>query len=901
MPVISALTYTVTDTTIVAVWTTDVSSDSNIFAGAKAGIDNGVAANSTAHQAIVTGLVPNTAYSCHVTSGGTSSSPQSVTTNPAQNRIPILSGSMRALITEPSAPQGDTYRTFVSNDNNTYITQDDGYGFVSGSPNSGYNTQLGVLTNESTFAGTLVSLANYLGENTLTGTDGPGGTAMGNKSTGLFGMLGNLYAFVYRQYPPSYTTNRYCNWIKSTDHGATWNNFTAKTTFDAAGNPVQPYSAAEPVQFYVNTIGIVTPVLYAADDGTMGYNTAGNQIDGANGFVYMSFLKDTAALYMMRLPRINFDAQDASEMTYWVGPSSPAPADFVNDSNWSSSPTSTTNILPTAQLGAWWQIGFIPGLNSYIMTTWATASPGSMFTFYAAPTPAGPWTEFFSQHNPTTGSVFYGPFPFHRDLLSNTATDNIPVRIIYQGESSGSNYRPNWSTLVLSTTEGPSTPVNTFVQGAGTTTSSGSVSSLPLAFGSNVASGDLLICSVRHATGGTISSITDTITNTWTIVYDTSDTGGTVLAAWAYTFSKASGANTVTLHFSAPLGAQFCIAEYNGPVALRVASAIATSGGTNSTPATSNAITTVAGDLLIGSIEMAGGGAPGSLTPSSGMTIREAGSVSGTDYILITDNLNSPGGSQTAGVSGFTATSWAAGIAAFNAAEYSISGNAGIAGATVSYSGTSSGSVTAGAGGSYTIPNLFNGSYTITPSLTGYTFSPTNSNQTVSGSNITGVNFTATQVQVATPTFSPVAGSYSSTQNVTISSTDSGLSGFAITYTTDGSTPIPGSHGTVYTTPVAVASSLTIKAVASATSYANSAEADAAYTISSATAYSVPDCRVTKPNSATGETVNGTILYDSQTSSNPAIPPTDSRVSKPVACGTYPQNSRTPGTYGPGE
>jgi hypothetical protein len=66
-------------------------------------------------------------------------------------------------------------------------------------------------------------------------------------------------------------------------------------------------------------------------------------------------------------------------------------------------------------------------------------------------------------------------------------------------------------------------------------------------------------------------------------------------------------------------------------------------------------------------------------------------------------------------------------------------------------------------------------------------------------------------------------------------------------------------------------------------------------------AYSQPDCRVTKPNSATGETVNGTILYDSQTSSNPAIPPTDSRVSKPVACGTYPQNSRTPGTYGPGE
>jgi hypothetical protein len=94
---------------------------------------------------------------------------------------------------------------------------------------------------------------------------------------------------------------------------------------------------------------------------------------------------------------------------------------------------------------------------------------------------------------------------------------------------------------------------------------------------------------------------------------------------------------------------------------------------------------------------------------------------------------------------------------------------------------------------------------------------------------------------------------------------------------------------------------LTLKAIASLTNNLDSAVGSAAYVINSSGAYSVPDCRVTKPNSATGETINGTILYDSQTSSNPAIPPTDSRVSKPVACGTYPQNSRTPGTYGPGE
>jgi hypothetical protein len=155
-----------------------------------------------------------------------------------------------------------------------------------------------------------------------------------------------------------------------------------------------------------------------------------------------------------------------------------------------------------------------------------------------------------------------------------------------------------------------------------------------------------------------------------------------------------------------------------------------------------------------------------------------------------------------------------AAIAAFTAASSgsSVSGNAGVAGATVSYSGTSSGSVTADGSGNYTISSLVNGPYTITPSLTGYNFAPTSQNVTVSGSNITGINFGASN------------------------------------------------------------------------------------------AYSVPDCRVLKPNNATSRLLNGTLIFDVQTSSNAAVPGTDSRAAgAPTASGTYPQNSRTPGTYGPGE
>jgi len=82
--------------------------------------------------------------------------------------------------------------------------------------------------------------------------------------------------------------------------------------------------------------------------------------------------------------------------------------------------------------------------------------------------------------------------------------------------------------------------------------------------------------------------------------------------------------------------------------------------------------------------------------------------------------------------------------------------------------------------------------------------------------------------QVATPTFSPPAGTYAGTQLVAISTTTSGAS---IRYTTDGSTPT-SSVGTVYSAPVSVSSSLTLKAIAYKAGMTDSAVASAAYVIS---------------------------------------------------------------------
>ena len=73
----------------------------------------------------------------------------------------------------------------------------------------------------------------------------------------------------------------------------------------------------------------------------------------------------------------------------------------------------------------------------------------------------------------------------------------------------------------------------------------------------------------------------------------------------------------------------------------------------------------------------------------------------------------------------------------------SISGNAGVAGAIISYTGTSSGSVSADSFGNYIISALVNGTYVLTPSLTGFVFNPASQTEVINGNNVTGVNFTA--------------------------------------------------------------------------------------------------------------------------------------------------------------
>ena len=82
-------------------------------------------------------------------------------------------------------------------------------------------------------------------------------------------------------------------------------------------------------------------------------------------------------------------------------------------------------------------------------------------------------------------------------------------------------------------------------------------------------------------------------------------------------------------------------------------------------------------------------------------------------------------------------------------------------------------------------------------------------------------------IQCAAPTFNPTAGTYSSTQSVTISSTTSGAT---IRYTTDGSTPSE-SAGTVYSSPVSITATSTLSAIAYLSGMVDSPISSGVYTL----------------------------------------------------------------------
>jgi hypothetical protein len=298
---------------------------------------------------------------------------------------------------------------------------------------------------------------------------------------------------------------------------------------------------------------------------------------------------------------------------------------------------------------------------------------------------------------------------------------------------------------------------------------------------------------------GTNSEITDSSGN-----YSISESGAYVLtpSLTGYTFSPATQTGTI-----------------NG----------ASATGVNFTATAVAETYTVSGTITLGGSPLEGvtvsDGTNSEITDSSGnYSISESG-----DYVLtpsLTDYIFSPA-TQTGTINGANVTG-----VNFTATLdiYSVSG-------TITVNGNPLAGVTVTCGiwiattnssGGYSIADIPNGTYTLTPSLANYTFTPAAQAITIAGANVTQ-NFTATQT-VATPAFSLAAGTYIGAQTVTITCATSGAT---IHYTTNGSVPTASSP--VYSTPISVATAMTVQALAMETGMTTSAAASAAYIIQVAT------------------------------------------------------------------
>ena len=117
-----------------------------------------------------------------------------------------------------------------------------------------------------------------------------------------------------------------------------------------------------------------------------------------------------------------------------------------------------------------------------------------------------------------------------------------------------------------------------------------------------------------------------------------------------------------------------------------------------------------------------------------------------------------------------------------------------------------------------------NGTWTGTATSVKFTIGGTSGNRRIAGFTI---NYGGTPTPTCeAPVFDPVAGTYTEAQNVTISCATADAT---IYYTTNGDEPTTNS--TVYTAAINVSTNTTIKAMAAAEGYNNSAAATAEYTI----------------------------------------------------------------------
>jgi hypothetical protein len=239
-------------------------------------------------------------------------------------------------------------------------------------------------------------------------------------------------------------------------------------------------------------------------------------------------------------------------------------------------------------------------------------------------------------------------------------------------------------------------------------------------------------------------------TQTFTISGTISGTGGSgaTVALTGATTATATANTSGAYSFSVPDGS-YTVTPTKAGFSFTPTSQAVTVSGANKTANFSSAPTFIITGTISGS---GGSGATVKLTGAATATV-----TANTSGVFTFTGLKNGSYTVTPTKTGFVYTpasravtvNGANATANFSSAvpTFTITGTisgAGGSGATVKLTGTATATVTASASGVYTFTGVTNGSYTVTPTKSGHTFTPGSKTTTVNSANVTGLNFSAT-------------------------------------------------------------------------------------------------------------------------------------------------------------
>jgi hypothetical protein len=420
---------------------------------------------------------------------------------------------------------------------------------------------------------------------------------------------------------------------------------------------------------------------------------------------------------------------------------------------------------------------------------------------------------------PTTNSAVYG------SAINVSSTETL------EAIATASGYTQSAVGSAAYTISSGGTPIKTVQSNNGSSEDS---DALAVAFNSNVTSGNVILVAESTYDAETLATPTDTIGNTFTLLVTAGTSGDSVAAVYGAT-NKSSGADTVTCNDNDASNNLHCnIYEVQGITTTVDETGNSTLTNTALTVSTS-AATTNADDYVFAFFADNANGANITVGPGYGdAQLSNDGGDSGfsEDSVVVATGVQTATATSSlddADVNVIVALK-TTGTPTVSTPTFSPSPGTYIYAQTVTISDWTNGEkiyYTNNGTTPTTASTLYTGPITVSVTQTVEALAVSTG---FANSAVASAVYTITP-PAATPTFNPAAGSYSSSQSVTISDATSGAT---IYYTTNGDTPTTASS--VYASAIGVSVWETIQAVAIAPGYSISGEGVASYTIGNAEA-----------------------------------------------------------------